>query len=94
MKVGILIEEKFQDISNTYIPFESIESQWKAEDLEEHLKETYQINLLIAEQIINDKKLLPNTIALKVIESAEQEYKKKYELLGKNRLLLEKQVKC
>ncbi|MDA7830099.1 preprotein translocase subunit SecA [Gammaproteobacteria bacterium] len=87
-----LIEEKFQDISNTYIPFESIESQWKAEDLEEHLKETYQINLLIAEQIINDKKLLPNTIALKVIESAEQEYKKKYELLGKNRLLLEKQV--
>ena len=87
-----LIGEKFQDISNTYIPFESIESQWKAEDLEEHLKETYQINLLIAEQIINDKKLLPNTIALKVIESAEQEYKKKYELLGKNRLLLEKQV--
>ena len=87
-----LIEEKFQDISNTYIPFESIESQWKAEDLEEHLKETYQINLQIAEEIINDKKLLPNTIALKVIESAEQEYKKKYELLGKNRLLLEKQV--
>ena len=87
-----LIGEKFQDISNTYIPFESIESQWKAEDLEEHLKETYQINLPIAEQIINDKKLLPNTIALKVIESAEQEYKKKYELLGKNRLLLEKQV--
>jgi preprotein translocase subunit SecA len=87
-----LIGEKFQDISNTYIPFESIESQWKAEDLEEHLKETYQINLLIAEQIINDKKLLPNTIALKVIESAKQEYKKKYELLGKNRLLLEKQV--
>jgi preprotein translocase subunit SecA len=87
-----LIEEKFQDVSNTYIPFESIESQWKAEDLEEHLKETYQINLLIAEEIINDKKLLPNTIALKVIESAEQEYKKKYELLGKNRLLLEKQV--
>ena len=32
-----LIEEKFQDISNTYIPFESIESQWKAKDLEEHL---------------------------------------------------------
>ena len=87
-----LIEEKFQDISNTYIPFESIESQWKAEDLEEHLKETYQINIQIAEEIINDKKLLPNTIALKVIESAEQEYKKKYELLGKNRLLLEKQV--
>ena len=87
-----LIKEKFQDISNTYIPFESIESQWRAEDLEGHLKETYQINISIAEQVINDKKLLPNTIALKVIESAEQEYKKKYELLGKNRLLLEKQV--
>jgi preprotein translocase subunit SecA len=87
-----LIEEKFQNVSSTYIPFESIESQWKAKDLEEHLEETYQIKLHIAEQIVNDKKLLPNTIALKVIESAEKEYKKKYELLGNNRLLLEKQV--
>ena len=90
--IANLIDEQFQNISSNYIPLESIESQWKAMDLEDYLKETYKIELDIADQIINDKKLLPNTIALKVIESAEQEYKKKYELLGKNRLLLEKQV--
>ena len=90
--IANLIEEQFQNISSNYIPLESIESQWKATDLEDYLKETYKIELDIADQVINDKKLLPDTIALKVIECAESEYKKKYELLGKNRLLLEKQV--
>jgi preprotein translocase subunit SecA len=90
--IANLIEEQFQNISSNYIPLESIESQWKAMDLEDYLKETYKIELDIADQVINDKKLLPDTIALKVIECAESEYKKKYELLGKNRLLLEKQV--
>ena len=90
--IANLIDEQFQNISSNYIPLESIESQWKAMDLEGYLKETYKIELDIADQIINDKKLLPDTIALKVIECAESEYKKKYELLGKNRLLLEKQV--
>ena len=90
--IANLIDEQFQNISSNYIPLESIESQWKAMDLEDYLKETYKIELDIADQVINDKKLLPDTIALKVIECAESEYKKKYELLGKNRLLLEKQV--
>ena len=90
--IANLIDEQFQNISSNYIPLESIESQWKAMDLEDYLKETYKIELDIADQIINDKKLLPDTIALKVIECAESKYKKKYELLGKNRLLLEKQV--
>ncbi|MDC1424307.1 SEC-C metal-binding domain-containing protein, partial [Gammaproteobacteria bacterium] len=90
--IANLIDEQFQNISSNYIPLESIESQWQAMDLEDYLKETYKIELDIADQIINDKKLLPDTIALKVIECAESEYKKKYELLGKNRLLLEKQV--
>ena len=90
--IANLIEEQFQNISSNYIPLESIESQWKAKDLEDFLEETYKIELDIADQVINDKKLLPDTIALKVIECAESEYKKKYELLGKNRLLLEKQV--
>ena len=90
--IANLIDEQFQNISSNYIPLESIESQWKAMDLEDYLRETYKIELDIADQVINDKKLLPDTIALKVIECAESEYKKKYELLGKNRLLLEKQV--
>jgi preprotein translocase subunit SecA len=90
--IANLIEEQFQNISSNYIPLESIESQWKAMDLEDFLRETYKIELDIADQVVKDKKLLPDTIALKVIECAENEYKKKYELLGKNRLLLEKQV--
>jgi len=87
-----LIKEQFRNVSNRYIPEDSIESQWKGADLETHLEETYQVNIAIVNQINKDKKLLPISIAAEVIEVAEQEYKKKYEILGENRLLLEKQV--
>ena len=87
-----LIKEQFRNVSNRYIPEDSIESQWKGADLETHLEETYQVNIAIVDQINKDKKLLPISIAAEVIEVAEQEYKKKYEILGENRLLLEKQV--
>ncbi len=87
-----LIKEQFQNVSNLYIPEESIESQWKAADLGAFLEETYRVKMNIVDQINNDKKLLPISIANKVIEYAELEYKKKYEVLGQNRLLLEKQV--
>ena len=87
-----LIKEQFRNVSNRYIPEDSIESQWKGADLETHLEETYQVNIAIVDQINKDKKLLPISIATEVIEVAEQEYKKKYEILGENRLLLEKQV--
>ncbi len=87
-----LIGLEFKRISNTFIPEESIESQWRIKDLDEFLKENYKLETDIENIINSDKKLLPESIASIVIEKAKQCYKDKYKSLESNRLLLEKQI--
>jgi preprotein translocase subunit SecA len=87
-----LIGLEFKRISNTFIPEESIESQWRIKDLDEFLKENYKLETDIENIINNDKKLLPESIASIVTEKAKQYYKDKYKSLESNRLLLEKQI--
>ena len=87
-----LIEDQFGIISNTYIPIDSIESQWRSPELEKHLIETYDLQTNIANEISLDKKLIPEVIALKVIELAKNKYKSKYGDVGDNLIPLEKQV--
>ncbi len=87
-----LIGLEFKRISNTFIPEESIESQWRIKDLDEFLKENYKLETDIENIINSDKKLLPESIASIVIEKAKQYYKDKYKSLESNRLLLEKQI--
>ena len=87
-----LINQEFKKISNTYIPEESIESQWKTKELEEFLKESYSLETNIQSLVKNDKKLLPESIATLIIDKSKECYKEKYESLAENRLLLEKQI--
>ena len=87
-----LIGLEFKRISNTFIPEESIESQWRIKDLDEFLKENYKLETDIENIINSDKKLLPESIASIVTEKAKQYYKDKYKSLESNRLLLEKQI--
>ena len=90
--INNLIKSEFKKISNTFIPEESIESQWKAKELDNHLSENYGLDMNITSLIEDDKKLLPDSIAEIVYEGASKFYYKKFESLGENRLLLEKQV--
>ena len=90
--INNLIISEFKKISNTFIPEESIESQWKAKELDNHLSENYGLDMNITSLIEDDKKLLPDSIAEIVCEGASKFYYKKFEYLGENRLLLEKQV--
>tara|TARA_A200000113_G_C8869821_1_gene356151 strand:+ start:1107 stop:3764 length:2658 start_codon:yes stop_codon:yes gene_type:complete len=90
--INNLIKSEFKQISNTFIPEESIESQWKAKELDNHLSENYGLDMNITSLIEDDKKLLPDSIAEIVCEGASKFYYKKFESLGENRLLLEKQV--
>ena len=90
--INNLIKSEFKQISNTFIPEESIESQWRAEELDNHLSENYGLDMNITSLIEDDKKLLPDSIAEIVYEGASKFYYKKFESLGGNRLLLEKQV--
>ena len=87
-----LINQEFKKISNTYIPEESIESQWKTKELEEFLKESYSLETNIQSLVKNDKKLLPESIANLIIDKSKECYKEKYKPLAENRLLLEKQI--
>ncbi|MBL32949.1 MAG: preprotein translocase subunit SecA [Gammaproteobacteria bacterium] len=90
--INNLIKSEFKQITNTFIPEESIESQWKAKELDNHLSENYGLDMNITSLIEDDKKLLPDSIAEIVCEGASKFYYKKFESLGENRLLLEKQV--
>ncbi len=87
-----LIDEHFEKTTNAYIPIDSIESQWRANELEEFFNENYRLETSIAEVVNNDKKLVPETIASKIMTIAREKYISKYKELGENRLLLEKQV--
>ena len=90
--INDLIKSEFKQISNLFIPLESIESQWRANELDKHLSENYGLNINIASLIEKDKKLLPDTIAEFVCEKAISFYHEKFDSLGENRLILEKQV--
>jgi preprotein translocase subunit SecA len=90
--INVLIDEQFNLITNSYIPVDSVESQWKSEDLESFLKNDYSLETDIKNKIITNKKLIPESIASEIVKLAREQYQKKYNELGENRLLLEKQV--
>ena len=90
--IDVLIKEQFILITNSYIPIDSIESQWKADELQNFLEENYSLKTDIKDKILSDKKLIPESIASKVVQLANEKYTNKYKDLGENRLLLEKQV--
>ena len=87
-----MITLEFKRVTSLYVPPESIESQWKAKDLEDFLTESYKLETNIASSIDNDKTLIPESITNLVVEKAHKIYVEKYESLKENRLLLEKQI--
>ena len=87
-----LLISEFNRISNLYIPEESIESQWRTEELQEFLLVNYGIGNDIHSTVQNDKSLIPETIAELITNKSIEVYKNKYDSFGETRLLLEKQV--
>ena len=90
--IETMIDREFERISNNFIPVESIESQWKSEELENYLEENYGLTTNIHNLIKQDKKLLPESVSDLIVGKAKDMYKEKYSTLAENRLLLEKQV--
>ena len=90
--INELIGSEFKRLSNLYVPEESIESQWRTEELQEVLLVNYGIENDIHVRVQNDKKLVPDSIAELIVNNSFEVYKSKYESFGETRLLLEKQV--
>ena len=90
--INNLIEDQIKIITNSYIPEESVESQWKSKELETHLLDIYSLETNIAHKISEDKKLIPESIVSLITNIAKDRYVEKYKDIGDNRLMLEKQV--
>jgi preprotein translocase subunit SecA len=90
--INEIIRSELKKLSNLYVPEESIESQWRTEELQEVLLVNYGIKNDIHDRVQNDKKLVPESIADLIVNNSLEVYKSKYESFGETRLLLEKQV--
>ena len=90
--INDLILTEMHSISNDFVPLESVESQWRLDELDEYLLDHYLFEKSIAMKVRNDKKLTPETIANLVAEKAAKRYEDKYITIKENLAQLEKQV--
>jgi|TARA_B100000959_G_scaffold254823_1_gene286746 preprotein translocase subunit SecA len=90
--VNDLINEEMRAVSNDFVPLDSVESQWRLEELDKYLLDHFFIQDNIAAKVRNDQKLTPDTIANLISNSAAKKYKEKYFKIGDNLAQLEKQV--
>ena len=90
--INELIFSEMQSICNDFVPLESVESQWRLEELDGYLNDHYLFEKGIAAKVKNDKKLTPETIASLVAEKALKRYQEKYITIKENLAQLEKQV--
>ena len=90
--INDLIDEEMRAVSCDFVPLDSVESQWRLEELDKHLLDHYFIAEDIAVKVRNDQKLTPDSIATLIADSAAKKYKEKYLKIGDNLAQLEKQV--
>jgi preprotein translocase subunit SecA len=90
--INELINEEMHAVSHDFVPLDSVESQWRLEELDKFLLDHYFIQENISTKVKNDQKLTPVTIASLIAESAVKKYKEKYLKIGENLAQLEKQV--
>ena len=90
--INDLIEEEMHAVSNDFVPLDSVESQWRLEELDKYLVDNYFIEENITTKVKNDQKLTPIKIANLIAESALKKYKEKYLKIQENLAQLEKQL--
>jgi preprotein translocase subunit SecA len=90
--INELINEEMHAVAHDFVPLDSVESQWRLEELDKFLFDHYFIQENISTKVKNDQKLTPVTIASLIAESAVKKYKEKYLKIGENLAQLEKQV--
>ncbi|MDA7600171.1 preprotein translocase subunit SecA [Gammaproteobacteria bacterium] len=90
--INDLINDEMRAVSNDFAPLDSVESQWRLEELDKYLFDHYLIEENIAAKVSNDQKLTPDLIATLIADSAAKKYKQKYLKIEDNLAQLEKQV--
>ena len=90
--INDLIDEEMRAVSNDFVPLDSVESQWRLEELDKYLIDHYFIEENITAKVRNDQKLTSDSIATLIADIAAKKYKEKYLEIGDNLAQLEKQV--
>ena len=90
--INDLINDEIRAVSNDFVPLDSVESQWRLQELDKYLFDHYLIEENIAAKVSNDQKLTPDLIATLIADSAAKKYKQKYLKIEDNLAQLEKQV--
>ena len=90
--INDLINDEMRAVSNDFVPLDSVESQWRLEELDKYLFDHYFIEENIAAKVSNDQELTPDLIATLIADSAAKKYKQKYLKIEDNLAQLEKQV--
>ena len=90
--INDLINEEMHAVSNDFVPLDSVESQWRLEELDKYLFDHYFIEENIVTKVRSDKKLTSDSIANLIAENAAKKYKEKYVKIEDNLAQLEKQV--
>ena len=90
--INDLINDEMRAVSNDFVPLDSVESQWRLEELDKYLFDHYLIEENLAAKVSNDQKLTPDLIATLIADSAAKKYKQKYLKIEDNLAQLEKQV--
>ena len=90
--INDLINDEMRAVSNDFVPLDSVESQWRLQELDKYLFDHYLIEENIEAKVSNDQKLTPDLIATLIADSAAKKYKQKYLKIEDNLAQLEKQV--
>ena len=70
--INDLINDEMRAVSNDFVPLDSVESQWRLQELDKYLFDHYLIEENIAAKVSNDQKLTPDLIATLIADSADK----------------------
>ncbi|MEQ5839855.1 preprotein translocase subunit SecA [Paraburkholderia acidicola] len=83
--IGAMRHGVISDIVHGFVPAGSIEEQWDVPELEEVLRNEWQLDLAIQEMINESKSISPDEILEAVTGAADESYEQKVELAGRER---------
>ncbi len=87
-----LIIDQFNNIVASFIPPDSVDSQWQLNEMDAYLKENFNFTKTFASTIQEDKTLQNESICELINSQAQAMYQLKYAPIGENRKNLEKQI--
>ncbi len=86
-QIASLREGCFTDLTRQYVPVESVEEQWNISGLEAVLRDEWQLDLPLAQELENATAITDDDILEKVISAANAAFADKLEKIGEENFL-------